>query len=275
MKYKIIYLVGLLCLAVLLVQVMRVSAGKAAMPQGSGEASFLPITFKPVPTPTLPPRGIYGYVTENGNPIAGISVELRFYNGSSWSSAGTVSTNGAGLYSFLGVPSLGAGQNYYVRYLNSEENNSRVILWVTQLLDSYLGSSEINIGNFDVANINLSSPNPGQTVDLPETFSWDRRFPTSDSYEFNLFDPNDGDPYFYTEPLGYVNSYTLNSLPGGFSPGEPYGWAINVYAPDGGAGASYYYYDVIFSNSGQAVFSEALPIKESLDIDLLEKMLRK
>lgn len=275
MKHKIIYLVGLLCLAVLLVQVMRVSAGKPTIPQGSGEASFLPITFKPVPTPTLAPRGIYGYVTENGNPIAGISVELRFYNGNSWSSAGTVSTNGEGLYSFLGVPSLGAGQNYYVRYQNPEENDNRVALWVTQLLDSYLGSSEINIGDFDVTNINMTSPDPGETVDLPETFTWDRRFPSSDSYEFDLFDFNDGDPYFYTDLLGYVNSYTLHSLPGGFSPGETYGWAMYVYSPDGGAGASYYYYYVVFSNSGQVIFSEALPIKERLDIDLLEKMLRK
>ncbi|MCP4542820.1 MAG: hypothetical protein GY832_37335, partial [Chloroflexi bacterium] len=93
---------------------------------------------------------------------------------------------------------------------------------------------------------------------LPYTFQWTRRTSTpSDSYELNLFDPADNDPWWWTYPaLGYVDSYTLAGLPAGFAIGTQYGWNVWVYGPDGGAGISYYYRSVTFS-SGVSLQSEA------------------
>jgi hypothetical protein len=54
------------------------------------------------------------------------------------------------------------------------------------------------MGSFDIADITLTSPSPGATVKLPYNFQWNRRTATpSDSYEFNLFDHNDGNPWWW------------------------------------------------------------------------------
>jgi hypothetical protein len=182
-----------------------------------------------------------------------VSLALRFYNGSSWSTYTTTTTGADGSYSFTGVPSLGSGQRYYVRYQNPGGTyTGRLWFWGTRRLDSYTAGTNVAIGDFDIADIPMVSPAHGATVTLPYTFQWTRRSATpSDSYEFDLFDPSDGSPYWWTDPtLGYVGSYTLNSLPSGFSPSTQYGWDVWVYSPDGGSGESYYYRTVTFSNAG-------------------------
>jgi hypothetical protein len=85
-------------------------------------------------------------------------------------------------------------------------------------------------------------------VDLPVTFTWiPRPASPTDSYEFELFDPANEEPYFYTDPpLGYVSSFTLQDLPNGFDEGVEYGWAISVLSPEGGFGGSYYYFPITF-----------------------------
>ena len=108
------------------------------------------------------------------------------------------------------------------------------------------------IGNFDIADIPLVSPSSGATVGLPQTFQWTRRTASpTDSYELNLYDYVDFNPWWWTAPpLGYVNSYTLNSLPTGFTSGTTYAWYVAAYSPDGGYGESYYSYQVTFSGGG-------------------------
>ncbi|NOZ06124.1 MAG: peptidase M4 family protein, partial [Chloroflexi bacterium] len=62
--------------------------------------------------------GIYGQVTDAGNPAAGVQLDLRrcVYGGSCTTQA-TTTTDAYGVYRFTGVPSL-SGAYYYVRYLN-------------------------------------------------------------------------------------------------------------------------------------------------------------
>ncbi|MBI5034279.1 MAG: S8 family serine peptidase [Chloroflexi bacterium] len=200
------------------------------------------------PTPT----GIYGHVTDTGTNAAGVSLELRFWNGSAWLTQATTTTDANGNYSFTGVPSLSGGQQYYVRYSNSS-TSSRLSGWWTQSLTSYTAGTNVAIGDFDLANIPLSSPGSGSTVTLPYTFYWTRRTATtSDSYEYNLFDPADSNPWAYTSPLGYVNNYTVNSRPSGFYTGVTYGWLVGVYSLDGGYGQSYYYRTIIFAAGSPA-----------------------
>ena len=166
----------------------------------------------------------------------------------------TTTTASDGTFQFIDVPSLNPGQTYFVGYINLLGESGRLWQWVTRELDSYILGSDVDIGTFDIADIMLVSPADMETVSLPQVFQWTRRSATtSDSYEWNIFDPSDGDPWWWTDPaLGYVDNYTFNSLPAGFYTGTEYGWNVWVYSPDGGTGISYYYRRVFFSNSGLA-----------------------
>lgn len=196
--------------------------------------SFLPLISRPQP-------GISGHVNENGLPAAGVSLELLFYNGFSWSTYATQTTDAGGNFKFTNVPALNPGQSYDVRYSNTSDTSGRLWVWWTRELTSYSPGDAVEIGDFDIADIALLSPVDGATVSLPYSFRWTPRPATpSDQYEFNLYDFDESGPYFFTDPpLGYVGSYTLGSLPEGFASGVPYGWEVWVYSPDGGSGISY------------------------------------
>jgi hypothetical protein len=223
------------------------------------DPAYDPLTYVFLPLITKPREGIHGLVTLNGNPLVGVFLELRFYDGAVWSTLATTTTGTDGYYAFLNMPGFGAGQKYYVLYSNPDGTPGRLWVWGTRELTSYSAGSPIAIGDFDIANIALVSPVDGATVSVPRTFQWTPRPATpTDSYEFNLYDFNDLDPYFFIE-VGYVDNYTLNSLPEGFNVGNQYAWEIWVYSPDGGFGISYETRDVYFSNSGFSVPTAAQP----------------
>jgi hypothetical protein len=220
-----------------------------------GSSAYLPLTMKPLP-------GIHGRVTYIGTSAGGVPLELLFYDGAMWSSIAATTTDSEGRYWFAGASALVPGQKYYVRYYNSAGTGGRLWVWNTRVLTSYTAGSSVKIGDFDITDIDLLSPASGSTVGLPFTFQWRPRPATpSDTYEFDLYDPTDGNPYFYTAPpLGYVGSYTLNGLPSGFNPGVPYVWEIWVYDPDGGFGISYQSPSVTFSNAGSGTLVTPSPL---------------
>ena len=126
--------------------------------------------------------------------------------------------------------------------------DGRVAVWFTRVLTTYTADQTVDIGNFDLADVPLVSPGPESIVALPTTFQWNKRAAVpGDSYQFELFDPY-GSSDFITPMLGYVDSYTMNSLPAGFTTNQPYGWTVWVNSPDGGYGLSFYYNPVAFSN---------------------------
>lgn len=224
-----------------------------------------------------PYTGIHGLVTEKGAPASGIDMELRFYNGSAWSTKATAVTNADGQFAFMGIPALGPNQLYYVLYLN-EDNPNRLFVWSTRALASYAAGAAVPIGNFDIANIELLTPAPGASVGLPATFTWERRsaVPT-DNYEFNLYDFDDGNPYFYTvPPLGYVSSYVLGGLPPGFGAGVPYAWDMWVYGDENleSFGLSYWVYVITFSNNGLSL-APVESHKSLRQLENIEALLRK
>jgi hypothetical protein len=226
---------------------LAASAGAAAPADEPLYRTYLPVVLRLQP-------GIQGRITHGGAPAVSILVELRFFDGSSYSSAGFVTTDGAGVYLFGSAASLGPGQSYYVRYENSSQGDTYLHAWYTRDLTGYTVGDSAYIGNFDLANFSHTAPPAGATVPLPQDFSWAFRPATpADSFDFNLFDADDSDPFFWTNPpLGHVNGYTLQSLPGGFSTDTLYGWYPGVYSPDGGYGVPYYFYWVMFSSAGQA-----------------------
>jgi hypothetical protein len=216
------------------------------------------LTYLPAVAKPRPGRGIHGYVTYNGQPAANVALELRYYDGASWSTRASTLTTASGLYSFLGALGVGGEQAYYVRYQNTSHDYLRLWMWGTRELKNYASGSEVELGSFDLANINLVAPDHMSAVNLPYTFQWTPRPESpSDSYELDMFDPENSNFYFYTPPLGYTGSYTLNSLPTGFSTGRWYVWEVWVYSPDGGFGISYQTRGVKFANTGLQGLSPA------------------
>lgn len=234
--------------------------------------TYLPVTYN-----KQYPRGPYGTVTENGNPVSNIPIQLRFFNGTSWSTIAIKNTATNGTYAFGYVPSLKPGQYYYVFFQNSANGNpDRLWFWHTRYLESFTIGTEVHIGDFDLTNIALTTPINGATISLPYLFQWGRR-PNSptDSYELDIYDPMDGEPWFYTQPLlGYVTGYQLNSLPLDFETGKLFAWEVWVFSPDGGFGISYYSRAMFFSNTGLASPPDRQPVKSNIFPDLENRLQR-
>ena len=193
---------------------------------------------------------IYGQVTYNGESAPdGIELELRFYDGSSWSTAATTTIVG-GAYHFRNMPSLGPGQKYYVRYRNIAGTIGYLWGWYCNNITSYSAGSNVSGGDFDIADVPLGSPDSTNPQPPPLIFNWTIRSTIPfDTYEFHMWDP-DGDAEYFSGNLGHVNSYTLEDLPDGFSAGEQYSWDVWVYGPDG-VGLSYAIHAVKFSGAHQ------------------------
>ena len=189
------------------------------------KAPVSPVTATPTPTQSVTPTrtpsptatssgGIYGTVTYNGIAAASISLDLSFYDGSSWSTASTRTTGADGRYNFTGMPALGAGQGYYVRYTNPG-NSLYVAGGGAPTITSYSAGSSVPGGNFDIANVSLLTPNDGVSLPLPVTFTWQKRTVPGDTYKWMIFDPSNPADRWGTSDLGNVGSFTLTSLGSG------------------------------------------------------------
>src|SRR5579859_6179198 len=229
-------------------------------------ALYLPLIFKPEP-------GLVGQVTFNGAPASGVLLDLRFFDGSAWSTGAQTTTDAHGNFAFRNVPALAPGQKYYVRYLNTVAS-TRLFTWHTQMLTAYTGNSAVQIGSFDLADIKLLQPSPGASVHLPYTFQWAPRPATpTDNYRFELFDPN-GPADWLSAPVGYAGGFTLTGLPGGFGTGAQYGWDVIVNGPDGGFGGSFYYNPVAFNNSGLVSSQTSWPNASSASPSFADMQIR-
>ncbi len=115
---------------------------------------------------------------------------------------------------------------------------------------SYAAGTAAIGGYLEIADVVLAGPAPGATVALPATFQWVKRMPRSgEGYRHVLVKLDGSGQYAMSSPLGYVNSFTLSSLPGGFGSGTPHGWGVFVYDGLGGVGASYYARAVTFGTA--------------------------
>ena len=227
------------------------TADLSATASSLSRALYLPITLsKPSSTST----GISGRVTFNGAPVGEVILQLRFYNGSTWSTRAAMSTAADGSFHFVGAPSLTGGQQYYVRYDNPDlaggsAGKAYLWSWFTRSLFTYAAGDAVEIGNFDIADITMVSPASGATVPIPSTFQWNRRPLTSDNYRFHIFNPATPTTVYYTDNLGYTSSYQVNNLPPGYTAGTTYGWFPGVTTADGGWGGAHFYRYVRFSNA--------------------------
>jgi hypothetical protein len=247
---------------------------EAAYPASSGNALMTPYLFnyevEHAPGPitlgifqdlgwglqtNLPPRTylpllnlnaggrLYGQVTQNGVKAPGVLLTLCRLNSptdTKCTKMGSTTTVADGTYAFTNMPSLQTGQEYLAYFQNTSVTSGRLWYWQTRSLVTYTLGSQVQLGNFDIGDIKLISPSSPVTVTLPVAFTWQVRSASpSDSYEFDLYEPNSFSPYYYTQPLlGHIGNYQLKSLPNGFSANTRYVWEIWAYAPDKSFGIS-------------------------------------
>ncbi len=219
-------------------------------------------THTPTPTATptealICPDGIHGRITYNGAAATGIELRLRFNDGANWSTAATTSTDGDGRYCFTGASSLGTDETYYVRYGPNTTDDRYVWDWYGPSFDSYTAGTRVAGGDFDIADVELLSPDPGATVTLPETFTWRRRELAGDTYRWRLFVPCGTDAW-WSNDLGDVGSFTLNGLPSGAEYGKEYWWYVFVFHGPDSYGWSHYASGVTFSETAGAAVQPPL-----------------
>lgn len=184
-------------------------------------------------------------------------MRLRFYDGSTWSTAATAATDIDGRYPFTGVASLSAGQEYYVQFGPNNANPAYLSGWWAPSLTAFTSGTAMPGGDLDIANFSLLSPPSSATLHLPVTFTWQQRGLATDTYRIELFDPGTGEGWM-TNDLGNVGGATLTGMPQGAAFGKSYGWAVLVYNGPDSYGATYYYRTITFL-SGMAHSSITLP----------------
>jgi len=194
-------------------------------------------------------------VTYNGAAAPNIQLRLIVYDELSATAVQTTTTGVDGGYLFSGVPTLPAGQRYYVRFGPNNTDDRYVFSWYGPDITSYTAGASVAGGDFDIANVNLTSPAHGSTLPLPVTFTWQKRSAAADTYDWILFDPDDTNIGWHAGDLGYVGQFTLNGLPEGAELGKEYGWHVRVYNGPDSFGWPYYYRGITFS-SGAAASSE-------------------
>ena len=214
---------------------------------GGAHAVYFPLILQ---KPVLQ-TGFNGKVTYKGVPAAGTMINLRFFDGSQWTTAKTALTDANGNYAINGAANLSSGQKYYVRFANQTDPNY-LSYWVCPTVTSYTAATTLPDCNFDVANIQLDTPAPDATVKLPANFTWEKRGISGENFAWGLFDINTNTALGSFQ-VGDSNSYTLTSLPTGTVYGQKYGWEVKIYQGADSYGMSYYYHGVTFSAAAAQV----------------------
>ena len=199
-------------------------------------------TATPTPTRTNTPSansGIYGKVTYKGASAAGVTLALRHWDGSSYTTQSSTTTDSDGRYKFTDAPSLPTGHSYYVRYSNGS-NSNYVSGWYNPDINSYSAGDSVAGGDFDIANVALLSPTNGYSSTLPITFQWAMRGISGDTYRWVMFDLSTNGGWI-TGDLGAVDKFTITALPSDANYGQQYGWYVAVYMGANSYGQSYYY----------------------------------
>ncbi len=228
--------------------------------QGFGDSYYYaPITFQqsggptatPTRTPTRPPatatptstpstgQGISGRVTAANAGAGGITLELLNCDGGACDVESTTTTAGNGNYAFS---SVSPGVTYRLRYVNGQGGNptqsNRLSYWVTQAV----GAGATNV-NFDIGNVNLTTPANAATETLPIGFTWTGRGVSGDRYAWAI--AFDGDEWCFDDSPTAATNFTLDEATADactIVADETYTWYVYVTTPsgfDGGYGVSF------------------------------------
>ena len=230
----------------------------SALPAQAGRMSLEPVPATQIylPLVTKPPVYLLGKITDKGVPAVGQSVVLRFYDGVSYSTSATTITDANGDYQIEANQGILPGQSMYILWNNVADNDAWLSVWVCNDIEVN-PTADVNC-SFDIENIK-QSPSLAD-ITLPYTFAWTKRSSPGNSYFYELAEMQSGAPWYESSPLGYVNSFRMNNLPGGFMTNTLYGWWITVCSASG-CGDSYYYYEVNFLNYGTSSAKQQSSVK--------------
>ncbi len=233
---------------------------------------FLPLIMKPVP-------GIRGRVTFNGASAVGEQILLcHQVNPSYFDCFWDTTVDSNGYYTFPSS-SLTPGWIYQVYFRSDAINfgdpstdDGKLYYWWTPLLAPYVADSSVVMATFDIADAPLVSPTTGSTISLPYTFQWTKRAASpTDSYKVYIYEPGTQNS-FTSAPLGYTDSYQLESLPVGFSPDPACRWVLWIYGPDGGSGRSGLRVDSITISDGSSSLDGVTSGMEYIQINVNGKV---
>ena len=210
----------------------------------TGTLSIAGHTFTVTQSAVVTTSSITGRVLQNGEPERDVELQLWREASGQWTRLSLVKSGSDGYFAFTGVPGLSAGQRYMVQFSNGDGANTpadinRLGFWRTYFIEGFTSGSALLLLPFEIGNIALQAPTPGATVTLPRTFTWTPRShqaPSNDGgefddYEFNLYE--DQDNFWYSDLLGSVGSYRVDSLPPGFVYGTQYRWFVYIWADEG------------------------------------------
>ncbi len=252
---------------------------QSAQAQSSTSFQAQPITGNPAlpnkiiasPTPQVPRAyfplvlarsggGIFGLVTQDGIPVGNVTLNLRKIDSSSTITVGAAVTDSSGFYQFLNADSLASSQGYqviyYYPYGTNDTVSGRLSYWKTKMISVYAQGENVNIGNFDISDVALISPENYTSEKLPVTFTWVKRsHSTTDSYSLEIVD-YDGNTGVYTEKFtspeqGYSDhfEYQLSDWDAGMVYEHNYLWYVTITAPDGATGISRLVRQITFNSN--------------------------
>lgn len=221
------------------------TAAATATPTTTSPPTATPTaTHMPTATPTatgtaLPTLGIYGQVTFQGIPAAGITVKLGLYvSGVYQYAVDATQTDDEGFYCFASARTLSANESYGVRYDNVlPMEEGKLDFWYSYTFHDYVAGEVRAGGDFDIADLEELSPDTIVAQPLPVTFRW---LPRSAElapfdqylYEVEISDP-EGGATFSSGLLLSDQEYTLAALPEGFVPGNIYEWYVWFWGASG------------------------------------------
>ena len=240
--------------------------------QDVSQMVYLPaITRGGTAIPSVPE--VSGRITKQGEPLPGIELVMRLFDGTNYSTYATTITGPDGSYSFTSLPDLTGERRIYIRYNNGSganpSNDQLLAYWLGPNIEDYSGQKTRG-GDADLADMIFLSPVPGATASLPVTFQWNpRSFSPGDNYEVDFFDESFSNLVWYTNPLlGFTDQLTFASLPSSISPGVKYWWTLYLASPDGSYSGSYWNWSITFGQSSFSSFNSAqlseverLPVK--------------
>ena len=203
-------------------------AGALTLQAEDAPPTYLPlVSYQPTPTT------IYGAVTQDGQPAAGIEVRLLYAGLPRMPSA---TTDARGYYHFMNVPPPPAGGSYYVYAMGTQA------FCFSPLIGALAEGEVLRMQAIDITALVTLEPADGATVRLPATFRWQRRPHTpTDTYDLRLHESED--PFLIIGNLGYVDSATVTEqdLAGHLDYDRTYSWSVVSQSPAGQCGFSGYH----------------------------------
>jgi hypothetical protein len=236
-----------------------------------------PPTFTPLPTwtpePTEPPvpSRIHGHLVFEGDPmdpgfgtVGGPQIELRTCRPEGgapcrhpdWTVVANTVTEDGGAFEFRSPPPLAEGGLYQVWWTNEDSETSQgdsrfVGRWWSRELDAFGPGDEVDVGTFELGDVKYTAPFHDTTFfGLPIPYKWKRRANRAETYRWSLFkgcgDAANRENAYRTEPLGYVDGYTMEAIPPGYRIGEKYCWYVFVEDGDNGTGWPFFDWRITF-----------------------------